>query len=184
MQHVAGLLHSLSGRELELLTLASEGMTDSEIAAKLGISMATVGSYWSRVRIKFGPMNRTELVATYLNDRASDELERVRTESELRVEAILQKHGVLESALDEAPHALLVADDSGQIFHANRAAAALFQRSHDELVGLRLDDLLSGKLGKVKMKLPGGARTEAHIFATSIPGDPKGASVFAVHAIP
>ena len=45
----------LSPRELQLIEYATQGLTDTAIALKLGISEATVGTYWGRVRIKIGP---------------------------------------------------------------------------------------------------------------------------------
>src|SRR5579871_1864366 len=60
------LNESLSARERELLVLAMNGLTDQGIANKLGISAATIGTYWGRVRIKFGPLSRPELVARFV----------------------------------------------------------------------------------------------------------------------
>src|SRR5579862_4166396 len=62
---------SLSERERQLLVLAAQGFTDQGISHKLGISLATVGTYWGRVRIKFGPLSRTELVAVYLREESA-----------------------------------------------------------------------------------------------------------------
>src|SRR5262245_36101632 len=45
----------LSERERQLIELAAEGHTDASIANELGISEATVSTYWGRVRIKIGP---------------------------------------------------------------------------------------------------------------------------------
>src|SRR6185436_6727018 len=72
---------ALSQREKQLLDFAVRGYTDQAIANELGISLATVGTYWGRVRIKFGPFNRTELVALYLKEEAAVTLEKVREEN-------------------------------------------------------------------------------------------------------
>lgn len=53
----------LSTRETEILRLACSGCTDKQIAAEIGISPATVKSYWIRIRQKIGGSNRTEAVA-------------------------------------------------------------------------------------------------------------------------
>src|SRR5689334_19847036 len=72
---------ALSQRERQLLDYAVRGYTDQAIANELGISLATVGTYWGRVRIKFGPYNRTELVALYLKEDAAISLEKLKEEN-------------------------------------------------------------------------------------------------------
>ena len=47
-----------------MLLLAAQGLTDQGIAHRLEISLATVGTYWGRIRIKIGPLSRTGLVET------------------------------------------------------------------------------------------------------------------------
>jgi DNA-binding NarL/FixJ family response regulator len=54
-------------REAQVLSFAAEGMTDKQIAAELGISLATVDTYWRRIRTKFDSTSRTEAVAKALN---------------------------------------------------------------------------------------------------------------------
>jgi DNA-binding NarL/FixJ family response regulator len=39
----------LSPREGEICSLAGQGLTDKGIAAALGISLHTVGSYWQKI---------------------------------------------------------------------------------------------------------------------------------------
>ncbi len=62
---------NLSKREQQLIALASEGLTDTAIAHRLGISEPTVKSYWQRVRGKLGPYNRTQLVANALKEESA-----------------------------------------------------------------------------------------------------------------
>ena len=52
-----------SKRELELLTLMADGMTDAEIAEKLSISAKTMRSRFHAVRIKMQARTRTHAVA-------------------------------------------------------------------------------------------------------------------------
>jgi PAS domain-containing protein len=42
--------------------LAAGGLTDKEIARRLGLSRRTVGTYWERMREKLGRHSRTQLV--------------------------------------------------------------------------------------------------------------------------
>lgn len=67
---VADLLQAegdrLSPRELEVLTLASNGMQNKVIAARLGISEETIKSHVSTIIRKLDAGSRTEAVATAL----------------------------------------------------------------------------------------------------------------------
>ena len=52
---------TLSARERELVTLVARGLTDAEIAARLFISVRTVGSHLDRIRDKTGCRRRADL---------------------------------------------------------------------------------------------------------------------------
>jgi DNA-binding NarL/FixJ family response regulator len=56
------LPEELTGRELELLALIAEGLTNSEIAERLVISPLTVKSHVSRILTKVNARDRTQLV--------------------------------------------------------------------------------------------------------------------------
>ncbi|HWA82853.1 MAG TPA: PAS domain-containing protein [Fimbriimonadaceae bacterium] len=62
------IFDSLSPREHQILSYATDGLTDQAIANALGISRATVTTYWGRIRTKIGPCGRTELVARYVRE--------------------------------------------------------------------------------------------------------------------
>ena len=53
---------SLSKRELEILELVAEGLTDSDIAFKLTISPRTVQTHVKRISAKLVALNRTNAV--------------------------------------------------------------------------------------------------------------------------
>jgi len=135
----------LSPREEQLLKYAAEGMTDTAIANKLGISEATVGTYWGRVRIKLGPYSRTELVAIMLRAERESAVEALRRENDHLVQQLRAQSGTLGAAfyrdlLEQAPDAMLVVTEDGKIEYANEAANELFGYSKDGLSG---KDLLS-----------------------------------------
>jgi PAS domain S-box-containing protein len=146
------LAASLSERESQLLNLAAQGFTDNAISYKLGISLATVGTYWGRVRIKFGPLNRTELVAKYLNEQAEINLEQLRDENKQLLDELNDKANtvdVLRTSLDlfrglieTAPDAILLVSEDGRIELANEQAEELFGYSRDELLGMSLEHLV------------------------------------------
>ncbi len=62
-------------REEQVLVLAAKGLTDKEIAIKLGISPDTVGTYWRRILAKYQAASRTEVVAKYASDRSKAAVE-------------------------------------------------------------------------------------------------------------
>jgi DNA-binding CsgD family transcriptional regulator len=53
-----------SERQLQILKLASAGLTDKEIAAQTGLSISTLRTYWDRLKYRYQCKNRAELIAT------------------------------------------------------------------------------------------------------------------------
>jgi DNA-binding CsgD family transcriptional regulator len=51
---------------MQIITMASEGYTDKEIACKLGLSGGTLRTYWDRLRNRYEARSRTELIAKAL----------------------------------------------------------------------------------------------------------------------
>jgi PAS domain S-box-containing protein len=142
----------LSPREHQLLTLAAQGFTDNAIAHKLGISLATVGTYWGRIRIKFGPLNRTELVAIYLREEAAEAVEGLKSDNE-RLIAEVAEHAktaeMLQASLDlfrglveTAPDAIMLVNEEGIIELANEQAEAMFGYGQNELMGISVEKLV------------------------------------------
>jgi DNA-binding NarL/FixJ family response regulator len=58
--------HGLTPRELEILTLLSDGITNKEIAVRLGISSETVRTHLDHIYQKLHVQGRTEAVSKYL----------------------------------------------------------------------------------------------------------------------
>ncbi len=104
------LSDSLSPRERQLLVMATNGLTDHGIANELGISVATVGTYWGRVRIKFGPLPRTELVANFLRS----EMARINA-------ALTASEGRFRTVLEASPMGIVLSDASGKVLYVNPA---------------------------------------------------------------
>ncbi len=131
----------LSPRESQLVKLAAEGLTDLAIAQRLEISEATVGTYWGRVRVKFGPFSRTELVAIMMRAEREKAVEDLRRENEELLHE-LQLQGSSGSVfsyrdmLENAPDAMILVDEKGIIEFANIAAQELFGFNPDEMQGL------------------------------------------------
>lgn len=138
--------HDLSPREQELLKFAAEGLTDTAISNRLGISEATVGTYWGRVRIKLGPYSRTELVAIVMRAEREAALEALRLENEELVKGLQAQSAsgtvLYRDLLENAPDAIILVTENGSIEYANTAAQELFGYEKDELVGKSISVLV------------------------------------------
>lgn len=124
----------LSPREQQLIAMAGQGLTDTAIANRLGISEATVNTYWGRIRVKLGPHNRTELVAIALREEYERRIDELRKGS---------PEGPDYSAiLQAAPDALLLITEDGTVEQANVAAGEMFGYGTEEMVGMDLMALI------------------------------------------
>ena len=63
---------ALSGREVEVLQLVSDGRSNKEIGEALGLSALTVKSHLARIARKLGTGDRAGMVATAIRARAID----------------------------------------------------------------------------------------------------------------
>lgn len=148
--HPASL--QLSPREHQLLVLAARGYTDQGISHHLGISVATVGTYWGRIRIKMGPLSRTELVAHFLTEEAAQEVDSLKSENQRLLTELNERAQVSEmlraslemfrGLLETAPDAIIVVDENGVIELANEQADIMFGYEKDELLGMRVTSLI------------------------------------------
>jgi PAS domain S-box-containing protein len=94
------LEESRPSREAQILSLAAEGMTDRQIALDLDISLATVDTYWRRIRAKFEASSRTEAVAKALNLRSASAITLARQENDRLVQQ-MHEHILFEKELQE-----------------------------------------------------------------------------------
>ena len=141
----------LSPRERQLLDYAAAGLTDTAIANKLGISVATVGTYWGRVRIKLGPYSRTELVPIVLRSERESALEALRRENaqlihQLNARAESGETAFYRELMENAPDAMILVRDDGVIQFANAVAHELFGFDLGELDGTDLVELIPMRL--------------------------------------
>ena len=74
--------NNLSKREAQILRLVAEGLTDKEVAKRLGISKNTVATHIHRVLVRRGLRSRTAAVAELLSGMMTTRGE-PRTEPEL-----------------------------------------------------------------------------------------------------
>lgn len=139
----------LSEREHQLIELASNGFTDSAIAHRLGISEATVATYWGRIRMKYGPLPRPELIAHAVREQYEDEIESLKKENHALVRSLRQSGGKAASnqdffreVLDSAADAVIVVDQDGTIDWVNSTTAEVFGYEKSEIVGKHISVLI------------------------------------------
>ncbi|WP_345154122.1 response regulator transcription factor, partial [Nonomuraea rubra] len=71
-----GRLEGLTGREREVVAAIVRGLSNDEIAAALFLSRATVKTYLSRLFLKLGVRDRTQLVILAYESGFVEELRR------------------------------------------------------------------------------------------------------------
>ncbi len=137
-----GQQNVLSEREQQLIKLASEGFIDTAIANQLGISEATVSTYWGRIRVKLGPHSRTELVTIVLRQESELAIAALREENEKLAKQIRLEFGeygnhrsanFYQDLIEIAGDAIFVVNQVGIIENLNLAAAELFGYDKAEL---------------------------------------------------
>jgi DNA-binding CsgD family transcriptional regulator len=110
-------LDDLSPRERQTLVHASTGLTDKEIAVRLGVSLTTVRTYWDRIFQKTHAVNRASAVAFLVMGQAA-EVPQV-------PDRPTEPDTLLEAAVDAAIGGIVVLDDRQNIVAANEKAHAL-----------------------------------------------------------
>jgi DNA-binding CsgD family transcriptional regulator len=73
-------IKELSPREEEIVELCVEGLTNEQIAHRLGLSIGTVNTYWLRIKFKVGGLGKTDTVVKIIKERAERALRDANTE--------------------------------------------------------------------------------------------------------
>jgi PAS domain S-box-containing protein len=139
----------LSKREREVVDLASSGLTDEGIARELGISTATVNTYWGRVRSKLGQLSRTEIVAAVVRNDQFQEIEKLRTAYQEALKTCVVGGFRMRELVEFAPQAVLILDSEGTILFASEEAYLLFGYEQGELEGQSHEILIPSALRDV-----------------------------------
>jgi DNA-binding CsgD family transcriptional regulator len=134
-------------REREILECAAQGLTDKEIAARLGISRETVATYWKRIRLRLDGASRTEAVARALTIEKEREVETLvnqnlvleeevsaRREAERQLQIVLKR---LRSLVYCVSNGILLEDHQRKVIQANPAFCTLLgvPIGPEELIG-------------------------------------------------
>jgi PAS domain S-box-containing protein len=151
----------LSPRESELVRLASQGHTDSSIANELGISEATVSTYWGRVRMKVGPFSRPELIATILREQYAEMIAALEEKNRQLIEELRQASGkewsdpeaeYYRNLVQLAPDAILIVREDGIIEVVNEECARLFGYRPEEIEGQILYTLVPERFREIHVR--------------------------------
>jgi len=148
---------NFSVRQEQVLLLASKGLADKQIAVELGVSIATIHTYWSRLRKKFDGGNRAELVTLALHRNATETLiakesENIQLIAEVvrRAQAerdLAESQSRLQAIIDNTPVAVFVKDRYGRYILVNSVFQELVGRSRDSILGSRDHDLFGPAIG-------------------------------------
>jgi PAS domain S-box-containing protein len=141
----------LSPREKQVLRLAAAGFTDRQTAQELGVSLATIGTYWGRVQIKFGSYNRVELAKMHLVSEAheasdfpesTDPTKTATTDGSSHDAQVQVSLKLFRGLIQTARDAILVLNHRGVVELANEKTDLMFGYDPGELPGLTVDVVL------------------------------------------
>jgi PAS domain S-box-containing protein len=114
-----------SAREREILLLAADGLTDKEIADRLGIAISTVSTYWIRLRGKSGAVNRSQALVKILGEELREAVRQAQR-------ALEDRDVLIEQAQD---YAIFSLDPGGKILDWNNGINRVLGYAEDEFVG-------------------------------------------------
>jgi len=126
---------ALSGRENQIMDLATRGLTDKEIASELGVRFTSVKSHWVRIRRKLAAANRAQAIARLLGHRSSADVPGTDARRDLRC-----LRAYWATLLENVPLFVAVVDPEGRVqWCGDRRWAGLAS----DLVGRRFADLVA-----------------------------------------
>jgi PAS domain S-box-containing protein len=122
-------MDELSGRENQVVLLAADGLTDKEIAKRLGLQLPTIRTYWERIREKLGTSNKVQSISRLLA-----QLYREKSRSEREYEHIMKL--VVETVPD---FAIFLMEPNGTLRTWNEGVKKVFGYEENEWVGKSAD---------------------------------------------
>lgn len=119
----------LSARETQIARLAAQGLTDKEIARKVGVSITTIRTYWMRIRRKVGASNRAQAIVQAIEQGRTNDSQTTETNG---------------SGVDAEALGVVAISAEGDILAANNSFLNMVghDRSTLENEGLVWDDLV------------------------------------------
>lgn len=133
-----------------MLQLASEGRTDKEIAAELGIGTETVSTYWRRIRSKYRATSRTQAVAQVLKNESNAQMREMSQQYDRLTQEMAERYQVednlrqsaheLKKVLDSHPDDVACVDIEGRLISSNLKKKggsdmhSIFDLTHDQVL--------------------------------------------------
>ncbi|MDD2056916.1 response regulator [Pseudomonas sp. GD03860] len=135
-------LEQLSGRELTVLQMLSQGLNNKDIAGQLSLSYKTVSTYKARLHQKLKVDNDFQLLEVARNHGlvAGDDTGRV--QGSLVDPRQLREYGLLRGLLDSAPYPMFVRDLEGHLLMCNRRYLTYTGESFEMIRGTTIDRAL------------------------------------------
>lgn len=119
----------LTKREREVLLLAADGLTDKEIAERLGVAPGTIATHWVRMRERSGAVNRAQIIA-----RTMAETVREQAAEQHRLGEIYRS---LIETLDD--FAIFLMDESRTVLSWNPGVEKILRYREDDWTGQAAD---------------------------------------------
>lgn len=126
---------NLSRREAEVLRLATKGLTDKEIAVRVGLSLTTIRTYWERIRPKIGASNRASAVAWYVN---ADMERQIAADG-----AAIDARELALAAIEAIGGGLIILDRDGMVQTISPHAMKLLNQTPEALAGKAVESVIS-----------------------------------------
>ncbi|MDN7141955.1 response regulator [Pseudomonas sp. JQ170] len=135
-------LEQLSGRELTVLQMLSQGLNNKDIAGQLSLSYKTVSTYKARLHQKLKVDSDFQLleVARSHGLVAGDDTARV--QGTPLDPQLLREYGLLRALLDSAPYPMFVRDLESHLLMCNRRYLTYTGESFEMIRGTTLDQAL------------------------------------------
>jgi len=128
-------LNDLSGRETQVVLLAADGLTDKEVAIHLDLQLATIRTYWERIRMKLGTTNKVQSIS-----RVLAQLYREKARSEREYEHIMKL--VVETVPD---FAIFLMEPDGTLRTWNEGVKRIFGYDSSDWVGKSADIIFTNE---------------------------------------
>ena len=119
----------LTSREIQLVALCAQGMSDKEVAQSLSLSVQTVATYWKRLKRRLNAGNRSEVIAMTLRGEVGIDRAAVNSGDFANVGDLHQgiRNAPLNALLAQTRSAVLFEDLNGAVMSANQSVIALFR---------------------------------------------------------
>jgi len=132
-------LAQLSGRELTVLQMLSQGLSNKDIADQLSLSYKTVSTYKARLHQKLNVGNDFQLLEVARSHGLVAGEDGARTLGTPTDPQLLREYGLLRGLLDAAPYPMFVRDLEGRLLMCNRRYLGFVGESFETIRGTTLE---------------------------------------------